>query len=71
MPVEKYRSIDEMPPPWTDPDDPANLERVAAMMSLWFRLNPRPEPGVRKYGSFEEASRNEVDAYRRGSDPTR
>lgn len=71
MGVEKYRSIEEMPPPWTDPDDPQNLARVAAMMSLWFSLNPRPEPGVRRFRSISDVNRESRDPYRGNSDDDR
>ncbi|HVT44327.1 MAG TPA: hypothetical protein VMT00_08045 [Thermoanaerobaculia bacterium] len=64
MKVEKYRSVEEMPPPWRDPDDPGNLRRIAAMMSVWFRMNPRPEPGVRRFHSVTDANRERRDPYR-------
>ncbi len=67
MPIEKYRSVADMPPPWTDPDDPKNLCRIAALMTLWFRLNARPEPGVRRFRSIADASRDDPDPYRSGT----
>ncbi len=64
MPVEKYRSIEEMPPVWRDPDDPGNLRRVAMMMAFHQRLAPPPEPGVRRFRSFDEAKAERGDPLR-------
>lgn len=67
MGVEKYRSVEEMPSPWTDPDDPKNLSRIAVMMSIWFRLNPRPASGVRRFRSITESNGESLDPYRGNS----
>ena len=58
MPVFRYRSIAEMPPPWREADDPGNLRAVAEMMALYRRLRGvrwSPVPGVRRFRSAEEA----------------
>ena len=64
MPVEKFRSIEEMSPLWRDRDDPANLSRVAMMMTLHQRLTPPPEPGVRRFPSLDEANAERGDPLR-------
>ncbi len=33
MPVTRYRSVEDMPPPWREPNDPGNLRRVAQMLA--------------------------------------
>lgn len=71
MAIEKYRSIDEMPVPWRDPDHPGNLRRIAAMMSVWFRMNPRPRSGVRRFRSVADANRERRDPYREAPDAER
>ena len=65
MSVQKYRSVADMPPPWTAPDDPDNLRRVAQMLALYYRLKARPTPGVRRFRTIEEANADRDDAYRR------
>jgi len=65
MPVERYRSIEDMPPPWREADDPSNLRRVAEMMTIGLRMSPRPVPGVYKFRSIEEANAGRDDPYRR------
>ncbi len=76
MPVTRYRSVEEMPPPWRDADDPGNLRNVAMMMAFFFRLNPDPDRprGVRRFRTIEEANEDRGDPYRmervsRDSDP--
>jgi hypothetical protein len=64
VPVEKYRSIEEMPQPWRDPGDPGNLRRVAMMMVFHLSLGSRPEPGVRRFRSIEEANADRNDPLR-------
>lgn len=56
MPVQRYRSIEEMPPPWRESGDPANLRMVGELMALHRRLTrePRREPGVTRFRSIEE-----------------
>lgn len=55
MGVQRFRSVEEMPPPWRPADDPGNLSAVAAMMALYRLLAPAPSPGVRRFRSVEEA----------------
>jgi len=66
MPVHRYRSIEEMPAPWRDPDDPRNLREVAMMMALCRSLGRGPArvPGVRRFRSVQEANA-ELDSYHR------
>ena len=64
MPVEKFRSIEEMPAPWRDPNHPGNLRRVAMMMALHRRLVPRSRLGVRRFRSIEEANEDRGDPLR-------
>ncbi|MEP0775445.1 MAG: hypothetical protein HRF46_13930 [Acidobacteriota bacterium] len=56
MPVERYRSVEEMPPPWRPPDDAGNLRAVAAMLALYRLLGPPFPRGVRRFRSLEEAN---------------
>ncbi len=66
MPVTRYRSVEEMPPPWRDANDPGNLRNVALMMAFYARMNPdtnRP-CGVRRFRSIEEANEDRGDPYR-------
>ena len=66
MPVTRYRSVEEMPPPWRDANDPGNLRNVALMMAFYARMNPdadRPR-GVYKFRTIEEANEDRGDPYR-------
>jgi len=56
MPVTRYRSVADMPPPWRDPEDPQNLRLVAQLMALHQRLMGRPPAGVRRFRSVEQAA---------------
>jgi hypothetical protein len=66
MPVEKYRSIEDMPPVWRDPDDPGNLRAVAAAMALYQAMKPRSArgPRVRRFRSLIEMNQDRNDPYR-------
>jgi hypothetical protein len=69
MPVQRFRSIADMPPPWRSPDDPGNLRAVAQMMELHRRLlgpAARPTPGVRKFRSIDEMNADRSDPSHRG-----
>lgn len=59
MPLAKYHSVEEMPPPaWREPLDPSNLRLAGELSALATRLHPRRfPPGLHKYRSVEEASR--------------
>ena len=63
MPVFRYRSVEEMPRPWRDPDDPENLRLVAQMLRLHraFSRGVAWRPGVRRYRSAEEAEADRPD----------
>lgn len=67
MPVTRYRSIEEMPRPWRDPDDPENL-RVVAQMLAFYKSLARAEPGrpgVQRFRTMQEADASRNDPYRR------
>lgn len=64
MPVEKYCSVEEMPPVWRDRDDPVNLRQVAMMMSFHHSVANLPSLGVRRYRSIEEANAEGHDELR-------
>jgi hypothetical protein len=56
MPVQKFRSIADMPdPPRRLPGDPALYRAIASAWAFGRRANPRRfPPGVHKYRSIEE-----------------
>jgi hypothetical protein len=58
MPVWKFRSIEEMPPPPALPPlDPNNLRSALSLMEVAYRLCPWRFPsGVHKFRSIEEAN---------------
>ena len=67
MPVHRYRSVEEMPPPWRPADDPGNLRVVAEMMALYRRFDrSERRPGVRRFPTLEEANADRGDPYRKG-----
>jgi len=59
MPLRKYRSVEEMPPPaWREPLDPKNLRLAGDLSALAARLRPRRfPPGLHRYRSVTEAAR--------------
>jgi hypothetical protein len=59
MPVQKFRSVADMPdPPRRLPGDPALYKAIAGVWKFGRRANPRRfPPGVYKYRSIEEMSR--------------
>lgn len=64
--VTRYRSVEDMPPPWRDADDPGNLRMVATMMALHRRLSAatdQPERRVQRFRSIEELSAARDDPY--------
>ena len=67
MSVRRYRSVAEMPPPWREPDDPANLRVVAAMIALHRQLTGggNVRRGVRRFRTIQEANAELDDPYRR------
>jgi hypothetical protein len=71
MPVFRYRSVDEMPRPWRDADDPGNLRAVARMLAF-FRDLPgftAPRPGVQRFRTLQEANAARNDPYRSEKQP--
>ena len=58
MSVRKYRSVEDMPPPWLEP---GSAELFRAMRGVWDlgrrTLAPRFPPGVYKHRSVEELGR--------------
>jgi hypothetical protein len=67
MPVFRYRSVNDMPPPWRESDDPANLRAVAEMLRFYRRFSAHGSaaPGVRRLRSIEELNEERGDPYRR------
>ena len=59
MPVCKFRSVVDMPPPPPLPPlDPRNLKLACDLSELAARLQPRRfPPGVHKHRSLDEADR--------------
>jgi hypothetical protein len=57
MPVQKFRSVEEMPPvPWCSSLDERCLRRIAKLWSRSFALSAMVYPrGVFKFKSIEEA----------------
>lgn len=55
MGVQRFRSVEEMPPPWRPADDPDNLRMVAAMLALYRLFAPATPRGVHRFASVEEA----------------
>ena len=67
MPVFRYRSVQDMPPPWREPDDAGNLRAVAEMLYFYrrFSASPSAAPGVRRLRTIEELNEERGDPYRR------
>jgi hypothetical protein len=67
MPVFRYRSVDDMPPPWRETDDAGNLRAVAEMLRFYRRFSASPPTprGVRRLRSMEELNEERGDPYRR------
>ncbi len=58
MPVRKYRSVADVPPPWReagDPDLARAIERVWDFGQRW--IQPRFPPGLYKCRTMEEMNR--------------
>lgn len=58
MSVTRYRSIEEMPRPWREADDPGNLRVVAQMLAFYRSLvgNIPRRAGVQRFRSLREAN---------------
>ena len=68
MAVQRYRSVEDVPPPWRSADDPTNLRTVAMMMRMYSNLtagSPR-DCGVRRFRTIQEANEDRGDPYRTG-----
>ncbi len=65
--VTRYRSIEEMPRPWREADDPENLRVVAEMLAFYRSLvrDSSRRPGVQRFRSLQEANARRNDPYRR------
>ncbi len=72
MPVRKYRSVEDMPPPALHtPLDAANLKIVCELSATAIRLAPRSfPPGVHRYRSVTEACERR-EAWERSSHSSR
>jgi hypothetical protein len=59
MPVRRFRSVEQMAPPWHTPGDPALYRAIAAAWSLGMRTTaPRFPPGLYRHPTL--ASLNET-----------
>jgi hypothetical protein len=67
VPVTRYRSIEEMPPPWREVNDPENLRWVGHMLAFYRSLmrGAPGRPGVQRFRTIEEANAARGDPYRR------
>jgi hypothetical protein len=68
MAVFRYRSVDEMPPPWRDPADPNNLHMVCEMLRFYRRHAVQADRpgGVRRFRSIEALNEDRGDPLRLG-----
>ena len=66
MAVQKFRSVEDVPPPWRSADDPTNLRNVAMMMRMYFNLTSGVQRvcGVRRFRTIQEANEDRGDPYR-------
>jgi hypothetical protein len=66
MSVTRYRSIDEMPRPWRETDDPGNLRVVAQMLAFYRGLvgSLSRRAGVARFRTLQEAKASRNDPYR-------
>jgi len=66
MAVFRYRSVDEMPPPWRDTADPGNLRTVCEVLRSYRLLAAvaNQPPGVHRYRSIEALNADRGDPYR-------
>jgi len=67
MSVQRFRSIEDMPKPWRDQDDPENLRVVAQMMAFYRRLQKSEavrNPRVRRFKTLQELNADRDDPYR-------
>lgn len=68
MAVQRFRSVEDVPPAWRSADDPTNLRAVAMMMRMYSHLtsgSPRV-CGVRRFRTIQEANEDRGDPYRTG-----
>jgi hypothetical protein len=68
MAVQRFHSVEDVPPPWRSADDPTNLRTVAMMMRMYSNLtsgSPRVR-GVRRFRTIQEANEDRGDPYRTG-----
>ena len=64
MPVFRYRSVEEMPRPWRDPDDPENLRAVAQMLGFYRAFSRVAwKPGVTRYRTQADAEADRPDSW--------
>lgn len=66
MPVFRYRSVEEMPPPWRDPADSGNLRAVSEMLRFYRRNSASPDVprGVHRFRTIEALDAHRGDPYR-------
>lgn len=60
MPVRKFRSVEEIPPPWMTPGDPALFDAIRAVWEFGRRTSPLCfPPGVYRHRSIESLNQLE------------
>lgn len=66
MAVQKFRSIEDVPPAWRSADAPTNLRNVAMMLRMYSNLTSgaRRVCGVRRFRTIQEANEDRGDPYR-------
>ena len=67
MPIQRFRSVEDMPPVAPLPSGPERAERLRTLWGGWLRILPPLDlRGVRRYRGIEEAARDrEAAAIRR------
>lgn len=62
MPVQKFRSIEDMPEIWFKPGDPRLYKAIAGVWNFGKRwLSPHFPPGIYKYRTLEEKNRHDEE----------
>ena len=59
MPIQRFRSVEDMPPAPPLPAGPDRARRLRALWGGWLRILPPLDlPGVRRYRGIEDAARD-------------
>lgn len=66
MPLQKFRGVEDMPPPSPLPEGPERLRMLGSFWAGWARLLPPLDlRGLRRYRSLEAADADREAAVRR------